>query len=126
MYQHKLVPEGIEPSELNEYYNSFISEDYTSVFKACDTIPLPSPWTAEQLTALASITREEWNIIFGYFVANEVVRAGYAGVGGNTLLFETKGGISFSQYLSDLLTLAPLKGLSREQIEELRKIANKP
>jgi hypothetical protein len=52
------------------------------------------------------ISDADLNTIFGYFIANEVVRAGYAGVDGNTLNFETRKGITFAQYLNALISLA--------------------
>jgi hypothetical protein len=51
------------------------------------------------------ISDADLNTIFGYFIANEVVRAGYAGVDGNTLNFETRKGITFAQYLNALISL---------------------
>jgi hypothetical protein len=52
------------------------------------------------------ISDADLNTIFGYFIANEVVRAGYEGVDGNTLNFETRKGITFAQYLKSLISLA--------------------
>ena len=57
------------------------------------------------LSHTIEITDAEINQIFGYFIANEVVMAGYAGVNGDTLDFQTRGGKSFAQYLRELIAL---------------------
>ena len=114
MYQHRLVPDGARGHTV---HSGFCQDSLAYYSEA--TIPMPSEWTAEQLVVLAGITPEEWNTIFGYFIANEVIRAGYAGVAENTLRFETRGGKSFSDYLSTLISLAPLKGLTVEDMKKL-------
>lgn len=98
MYQHKLVPEGT-PRQSHPIYGKFYMD--------CDTIPCSSEWTAEQLTALASITREKW--IF--------IHRKHKNVLSRNRLFISE--YPFPQYLSDLLTLAPLKGLTVEEIKAL-------
>ncbi len=93
---HRIVPDG------TAIVTTFPS--MPCYYAESDTVPLPSPWTAEQLTALAKIPLEEWDEI------NVIHRKEYR----NCVDYP------FSQYLSGLLTLAPLKGLTTEQVKELK------
>ena len=115
MYSYKIVPDGAAYFFVKTPDSKIECVTYEKAL-----IPITSEWAAEKLKVLAEVTPQEWNIIFGYFIANEVVRRYYKDRG-NTLQFETRGGISFSQYLSDLISLAPLKGLTIEQIKELKQ-----
>lgn len=54
------------------------------------------------------ITDDELNKIFGGFIVDEVVMAGFIGAG-NTLRFETREGITFAEYFKLLIELARTK-----------------
>ena len=100
MHNHRIVPEGTEISLGNDdgFETAFYPED--------DTIPMPSEWTAEELVVLAGITRSEWDEI------NIDHRKKYR----NCVDYP------FSQYLSDLISLTPLKGLTVEEIRKLNEV----
>jgi hypothetical protein len=80
------------------------------MYHAEDTVSLPSQWTAEQIVILAGITPEQWNRIYWEYDKRPVLGSDE---------WKRRKSFDFSQYLSDLLSLAPLKGLSKEEIEEL-------
>ena len=72
-----------------------LEDDYCSAECNCDI--------CESTKSLGTeVTSDEINTIFGYFITNEVVRAAYVGVG-EALIFETRGGIDFAQYLNKLI-----------------------
>lgn len=97
MHNHRLVPEGAAIAYATFTRGQFEYSSGNPMYHADDTIPMPSEWAAEELVVLAGITPEQWaEICCG-----------------------CDDPFAFSQYLSDLISLAPLKGLSKEQIEEL-------
>ncbi len=87
----RIIPDGVIVEEM-ELLDSegFPSREFVPCYNQTDTI---------------EITDDEWNKIFGRFIADKVVMAGYAGVNEDTMIFQTHGGITFSQYLRELLEL---------------------
>lgn len=77
-----------------------------------DTIPVTSEWTAEEMKALAEIIKDEWDEIWnGFFRFCTDTTKTYRNI------FTT-----FHEYLSDLLSLVPLKGLTVEEIKKLNEV----
>lgn len=107
--QHRLVPEGIKPRWFNTPEESF--------YDVSDTIPCPSEWTAEEAVEILKITKAKWDEIFEGFLAwRKSIMLNAPSVRALTLKE-----ISPSKYLSELISLAPLKGLTVEEIRELNK-----
>ena len=105
MFEHKLVP----------------TKDilFNSNWDEVEGIPITSEWDARQLKALAEITKAGLDGIGNKYYADR--RAWEKETeGGVSMAGITGETIKLSEYLSDLISLAPLKGLT---IEEIRVLA---
>jgi hypothetical protein len=106
MHNHRIVPAGVASLQIDSgiVYGKHFSGSKLTFYAEHDTVPCPSDWTAEELKALVEIMPHEWNDIYDQYYT------------------DFHDYCSFYQYLSDLISLAPLKGLSKEQIGELKKL----
>ncbi len=99
MYQHRLVPAETPSAQIDSgvVYGKQFSGSNLIFYAESDTIPCPSDWTAEQLVQLGKTTKMDLDLIGDAF-SHECISTGIM--------------LQLSAYLSDLLTLAPLKGLT--------------
>lgn len=112
MHNHRLVPEGVEPS---------IDLDGDEVFfmGKRKAIPMPSEWTAEQLVALASIGKDnpaEWDEVdraFHRWRATRLQERQTTGI---------KYPVHLMWFLRELIYSSPLKGLTVEEIRKLNEV----
>lgn len=112
----RIVPEGL----LFKYPPVTTTQgiiDFASQLEA-QSIPCPSEWTAEQAVEILKITAEEWNTIFlkwREWAEPKMLEALFSANNSQELWASAAPAV----YLSDLISLAPLKGLSKEEIEEI-------
>lgn len=100
MYNHRIVP-----GNTTAHSRLFIDQKDRNIYwDDADTIPITSEWDAQQLKALAEITKSEWD---------EIVMSWCA-------WFSDE--IPFSRHLFILISLAPLKGMTVEEIKKLSEV----
>ena len=102
MYNHRIVPDGIM-SDLLHRVQSYEEPAYWERY----TIPITSEWTAQKLKALVEMPKSMWDEIgLAYRPYSRKLAKTY---------------IPLGQFISELLPLVPLKGLTIEQIKGLKK-----
>lgn len=111
LYNHRIVPGGTRE------WPGF-GRTTALLYDKKDTIPITSKWTAEEAVEILKITKMEGELIGNdyYRIRRAWEKETYDGVSMAGITGKT---ISFPEYLSDLLSLVPLKGLTIEEIKRL-------
>lgn len=104
MYNHKLVPDGVTVSNPYKEHGKKYDEGFSDgvAIMIGKSIPCPSEWTAEEAVEILKITKSELDSI------------------GLWLYWDSRR--KLSSLIFDLISLAPLKGLTVEEIQELAKL----
>ncbi len=121
MYNLRIVPEDItgrEPCADCEQKDSYCERHPCHYVDGAESqldcaIPCPSEWTAEEAVELLKWSSNDWIMIFWTY---EQERRQWCW---DHSVYPYPEFMTFPEYFSALISLAPLKGLSKEEIKSL-------